>query len=61
MIWRDHEFNFNSIQFWPKIGDEGGKISRKKTSDAFSRNFANLGADFSLKSFYYKQCYPNKV
>ena len=39
------------FQFWPKIGDEGDKISRKKTGEAlaetvFSRNFVTLGADF---------------
>ena len=39
------------FKFWLKIGDEGDKISRKKTGEAlaetvFSRNFVTLGADF---------------
>ena len=42
MIWRDHV-----LQFWLKIGNEGDKISRKKTGEAlaetvFSRNFVTL-------------------
>ena len=39
------------FQLWPKIGNEGDKILRKKTGEAlaetvFSRNFVTLGADF---------------
>ena len=38
-----HDLARSCIQLWPKIGDEGEKISRKKTGEAlaetvFSRN-----------------------
>ena len=46
-----HDLARSCFQLWPKIGDEGDKISRKKTGEAlaetvFSRNFVTLGADF---------------
>ena len=46
-----HDLVRSCFQLWPKIGDEGDKISRKKTGEAlaetvFSRNFVTLGADF---------------
>ena len=46
-----HDLARSGFQLWPKIGDEGDKISRKKTGEAlaetvFSRNFVTLGADF---------------
>ena len=46
-----HDLARSCFQFWLKIGDEGDKISRKKTGEAlaetvFSRNFVTLGADF---------------
>ena len=46
-----HDLARSCFQLWPKICDEGDKISRKKTSEAlaetvFSRNFVSLGADF---------------
>ena len=46
-----HDMAKSCFQFWPKIGDEGDKISRRKTGEAlaetvFSRNFVTLGANF---------------
>ena len=46
-----HDLARSCFQSWPKIGDEGDKILRKKTGEAlaetvFSRNFVTLGADF---------------
>ena len=46
-----HDLARSCFKFWLKIGDEGDKISRKKTGEAlaetvFSRNFVTLGADF---------------
>ena len=46
-----HDLARSGFKLWPKIGDEGDKISRKKTGEAlaetvFSRNFVTLGADF---------------
>ena len=43
-----HDLARSCFQFWPKIGDEGDKISRKKAlaKTVFSRNFVTLGADF---------------
>ena len=46
-----HDLARSCFQLWPKIGDKGDKISRKKTGEAlaetvFSRNFVTLGADF---------------
>ena len=46
-----HDLARSCFQFLPKIGDEGDKISRKKTGEAlaetvFSRNFVTLGANF---------------
>ena len=46
-----HDLARYCFQLWLKIGDEGDKISRKKTGEAlaetvFSRNFVTLGADF---------------
>ena len=46
-----HDLARSCFKFWLKIGNEGDKISRKKTGEAlaetvFSRNFVTLGADF---------------
>ena len=46
-----HDLARSCFQFWLKIGDEGGKILKKKTGEAlaetvFSQNFVTLGADF---------------
>ena len=46
-----HDLARSCFQLWPRIGDEGDKIPRKKTGEAlagtvFSRNFVALGADF---------------
>ena len=46
-----HDLARSCFQLWPKIGDEGDKISRNKTGEAlaetvFSRNFVTLVADF---------------
>ena len=51
-----HDLARSCFQFWLKIGDEGDKISRKKTSKAlaetvFSRNFVTLGADFESQNW----------
>ena len=57
------------FQLWPKIGDEGDKISRKKTGEAlaetvFSQNFVTLGADFEGHNWKHdlaKLCYIPQV
>ena len=41
-----HDLASSCFQLWPKIGDEGDKISRKKTGEAlaetvFFRNFSS--------------------
>ena len=46
-----HDTARSCFQLWPKIGEGGDKISRKKTGEAlaetvFSRNFVTLRADF---------------
>ena len=45
-----HDLARSCFQLWPKIGDEGDKISRKKTGEALaetvSRNFFTLRVDF---------------
>ena len=46
-----HDTARSCFQLWPKIGEGGDKISRKKTGEAlaetvFFRNFVTLGADF---------------
>ena len=56
-----HDLAISCFQLWPKIGDEGDKISRKKTGEAlaetvFSRNFVTLG-HFQI-SFHFK--FPKK-
>ena len=38
-----HDLTRSCFQLWPKIGDEGDKISRKKTGEALAET------DFSLK------------
>ena len=43
-----HGLARSCFQLWPKIGDEGDQISRKRTGEApaetvFSRNFGGLG------------------
>ena len=50
-----HDLARSCFQLWPKIGDEGDKISRKKTGEAlaetvFFRNFVTLGADFESQN-----------
>ena len=49
-----HDLARSCFKFWLKIGDEGDKISRKKTGEAlaetvFFRNFVTLVADFEPK------------
>ena len=46
-----HDLARSCFQLWSKIGDEGDKISRKKTGEAlaetvFSRNFVSFEVDF---------------
>ena len=50
-----HDLARSCFQLWPKIGDEGDKISREKTGEAlaetvFSWNFVTLGADFESQN-----------
>ena len=50
-----HDLARSCFKFWLKIGDEGDKISRKKTGEAlaetvFFRNFVTLGADFESQN-----------
>ena len=47
----NHDLARSYFQLWPKIGNEGDKILRKKAGAAlaetvFSRNIVILGADF---------------
>ena len=51
-----HDLARSCFKFWLKIGDEGDKISRKKTGEAlaetvFFRNFVTLGADFESQNW----------
>ena len=56
-----HDLARSCFKLWPKIGDEGDKISGKKTGEAlaetvFFQKFFTLGADFEsrlLLSQYY--------
>ena len=49
-----HDLPRSCFQLWPKIGDEGDKISRERTGEAFAetvyRNFVILGADFESQN-----------